>query len=181
MLQPINFETETLKIHSFRISDIDDHRQLAADVLSIFSDSFTLKFVPTKRLNSIESAQDFIKTTIINHHIGRSHLHFITSKETQRVVGVVDLISPEVAKEHYKLDDYPYFIEFYLLKFQSGKAKMSAVLPFFIKHLQDNGLDKLAAVVNRNNQAAIKVLERSGFKLKTKFDILQDLYVSELI
>lgn len=178
MLRPIAFETDELEVHSFRITDIVNFKQLAEDILSIFSDTFTLKFVPDKKMHTMEEAEGFVKAMILNHHVGRNHLHFITSKKMSRVVGIVDLISPEVAKEYYQLEDYPYFIEFYLLEILSGQSIMTQLLPVIVGHLHNEGIKKIGAVVNRKNKAAIKVLERSGFKVNGQFDILQDLYLS---
>jgi hypothetical protein len=47
------------------------------------------------------------------------------------------------------------------LKMLRGKTVMTQLLPLVIKHLH-NGINEIAAVVNRKNNAAIKVLERSG-------------------
>lgn len=55
---------------------------------------------------------------------------------------------------------------------------MTEILPIILEHIHDQGIDKIAAVVNRTNKSAIKVLERSGFKIKDKFDILQDIYIA---
>ncbi|AOM80007.1 GNAT family N-acetyltransferase [Pedobacter steynii] len=177
MLQPISFETEKLRVHSFRTSDVENYKQLALEVLPILSDPFTLRFVPEKRLNNIEAAEDYIKTMFINHHVGRNHLHFIFSKDMDRVIGIVDLIAPKVVEEHYQLPEYPYFIEFYLLEMLSGRLVMTELLPEIIKEVQRQGIEKIAAVVNRQNKAAIKVLQRSGFQLQASFDIIQDLYL----
>ena len=44
--------------------------------------------------------------------LGRNYLHFNTDNSDGRVIGMIDLISPEVAGEHYHFDRSPYFIEF---------------------------------------------------------------------
>jgi RimJ/RimL family protein N-acetyltransferase len=181
MLQPITFETERLKIHSFHISDIDNHTKLATDVLSLFSDPFTLKYVPEKRLAGLDSAQDFVKTMIINHHIGRNHLHFITSKKLNQVIGTIDVISPGVVKEHYSLQEYPYFIEFFLLHKFSAQKVMSETIPLLINAIHSQGIEKVGAVVNRENTAAIKVLKNANFLYQDQFDIIQDLYLATSI
>ena len=178
MLQPITFETGRVKIHSFHITDIDNHTKLANDVLSLFSDPFTLKYVPEKRLVGIKSAEDFVKTMIINHHIGRNHLHFITSKELNQVIGTIDIIAPEVVKEHYLLQEYPYFIEFFLLQKFSAQKIMTDAIPMLIAAIHNQGIEKIGAVVNRENTAAIKVLKNANFKFQEQFDIVQDLYLA---
>ncbi|HWV73006.1 MAG TPA: GNAT family N-acetyltransferase [Pseudosphingobacterium sp.] len=177
MLQPIILETEQFHVHSFRVEDIENYQQLAIDVLSVFSDPFTLKFVPDRRLHSLEEAEGFVKAMFINHHVGRNHLHFISSKKIERVIGIIDLISPAVAREHYDLPEYPYFIEFYLMEMLSGRSVMTEILPKITQHVHQQGIEEIGAVVNRNNKAAIKVLERALFRFKGKFDIAQDYYL----
>jgi L-amino acid N-acyltransferase YncA len=78
--------------------------------------------------------------------------------------------------EHYQLKNYPFFIEFYLKGSARGKALMSRLLPKMLEYLQENGVNDLAAVVNRRNIAAIKVLNRSGFYNDGNFDPIQDIY-----
>jgi RimJ/RimL family protein N-acetyltransferase len=148
MVQPLNFETDEYKLHSFFKEDIESHELIAEQVLAIFTDPFTLKFVPDKKLHGIAEARDFIKTMIINNHVGKNYFHFITSKKTGYIIGTVDLISPGVARQHYHLDDYPYFIEFYLGESYSGKSVMSALLPIITDGFQQQGIGKIAAVVN---------------------------------
>jgi RimJ/RimL family protein N-acetyltransferase len=181
MLQPITFETERLKIHSFHITDIDNHTPLATDVLSLFSDPFTLKYVPEKRLTGIEAAQDFIKTMIINHHIGRNHLHFITSKKFNKVIGTIDIITPVVVREHYLLQEYPYFVEFFLLQEFSAQKIMTEAIPILIDAIHNQGIEKVGAVVNRKNTAAVKILKNAKFHYQDQFDIAQDLYLATSI
>jgi RimJ/RimL family protein N-acetyltransferase len=54
---------------------------------------------------------------------------------------------------------------------------MSRLLPKVTAHLRNEGVDELAAVVNRQNLAAHKILKRSGFRLQGRFDHLQDIYL----
>lgn len=176
MLKPILLENDTLLIHPFRPEDLGRFEQLTSDIFSILSDDRTLKFVPGKRLNSLQEAELFLQTMIVNYHSGHNFIHFITHKELGKVIGIIDLISPQVARRHYQMDHYPFFIEFYLRGFASGCYIMTAVLPLLIDHLSDQGIARIGAVVNRKNIAARKVLERSNFSFKAKFDLLQDFY-----
>jgi len=178
MLQPLNLETEKYIIHSFRKEDIESHERIAEQVLFIFSDPFTLKFVPGKKLQGIEHARDFIKTMIINNHVGKSHIHFITSKDMDSIVGIVDLIPPDIARQHYILDNYPHFIEFYLSESFSGKSIMTELLPIITASFFKQDIKEIAAVVNRHNAGAVKVLNRAGFSYVKAFDPLQDLYIN---
>jgi RimJ/RimL family protein N-acetyltransferase len=78
--------------------------------------------------------------------------------------------------EYYQLDNYPFFIEFYLKGSAPGKALMSHLLPKVLEHLHQDGVDDLAAVDNRQNIAASKVLKRSGFYHDGNFDKKQVIY-----
>lgn len=176
MLKPILFENDTLLIHPFRPEDLGRFHELTKDIFSILSDELTLKFIPGKRLNSLEEAELFLQTMILNYHSGRNYIHFITHKQLNKVIGIIDLISPGVARQHYQMDHYPFFIEFYLSGFASGCYIMTAILPQLIDHLSDQGISNIGAVVNRKNIAATKVLEKANFAYKSRFDMLQDLY-----
>ncbi|TDO24483.1 GNAT family N-acetyltransferase [Pedobacter duraquae] len=176
MLKPIHFETDNFVIHPFGAEEFERLDQLAEEIFAILSDEKTLTFIPSKRLNNLEETKAFLRISLVNFHTGRNFLHFITSKQEHKVVGIIDLISPAVAKEHYKIDRYPYFIEFYLSSFASGCYIMTQLLPVVVESILDQGIPTLAAVVNRQNTAAKKVLQKAKFKLKNRFDIVQDYY-----
>ena len=176
MLKPIFLENDTLLIHTFRPEDLGRFQELSSDIFSILSDDQTLKFIPGKRLNSLQEAELFLQTMVMNYHSGHNYIHFITHKQLNKVIGIIDLISPEVAKQHYQMDHYPFFIEFYLSGFASGCYIMTEILPQLIDSLSDQGISKIGAVVNRKNIAARKVLEKANFTYKARFDMLQDLY-----
>lgn len=176
MFKPFTFENENYLIHSFRPEDLNRFTQITKEVFCILSDDHTLKFVPNKRLNTLQQAELFLQTMLINAHAGRNYLHFITDKKNDKVVGIIDLISPEVAQEHYQITHYPFFIEFYLSSFASGCYLMTTLLPPIIDQILAQGIPNIAAVVNRNNIAAKKVLEKAHFSYKEPFDPIQDLY-----
>ena len=176
MLKPIFLENDSLLIHPFRPEDLGRFEELSSDIFSILSDDQTLKFIPGKRLNNLQEAELFLQTMVMNYHSGHNYIHFITHKQLDKVIGIIDLISPEVARQHYQIDHYPFFIEFYLSGFASGCYIMTEILPQLIDNLSDQGISKIGAVVNRENIAARKVLEKANFRYQAKFDMLQDLY-----
>ena len=176
MLKPIHFETDHFVIHPFGANEMDRLDQLAEEVFAILSDEKTLTFIPSKRLKNLEETKAFLRISLVNFHTGRNFLHFITSKQAHKVVGIIDLISPAVAKEHYKIERYPYFIEFYLSSFASGCYIMTRLLPVVVENILNQGIPSLAAVVNRRNTAAKKVLKKANFLLKNRFDVVQDYY-----
>lgn len=176
MLKPIFFENDEMLIHPFRPDDMERYEQFVSDVFSILTDDQTLTYIPEKRLKSLEEAEGLLQTMIINYHSRRNYVHFITAKKSDKVVGIIDLISPEVAKEFYTISSYPYFIEFYLSSSASGCYVMTKLLPRIVDHLLAQGIPSIGAVVNKKNIAAKRVLEKAKFARKGKFDALQDLY-----
>ena len=176
MLKPIYIETEELIIHPLRPEDLERYDELVADIYVILSDEQTLKYIPFKRLSSIQEAELFLQTQMINYHAQRNYIHFITDKKQGKVIGLIDLISPDLAREHYSIHAYPYFIEFYLHGPASGGYVMTRILPRIITALTGQGIQGIAAVVNRKNIAAKRVLEKAQFAYKARFDLLQDLY-----
>lgn len=176
MINPISFENEKFLIHSFRPNELKCFNELAAEVFSILSDKHTLRYLPTKRLESLKDAEQFLQGMLLNFYSGRNYLHFIRSKQSGKVVGMIDLISPELAKDHYQIERYPFFLEFYLSSLASGCYLMTEILPPAVDQLLDQGISHIAAVVNRENIAAKKVLKKARFQKKQAFDIQQDFY-----
>lgn len=176
MIVPLSLENNHFVIHSFRPEDLQRFEALSAEVFSILSDERTLKYIPAKRLNSVDEANLWLRTMLINFHAGRNYLHFISDKATGKVVGMIDIISPDLAKEHYTIPKYPFFIEFYLSSFATGCYLMTDVLPMVVDQLLAQGISSIAAVVNRSNTPAKKVLKKARFSKKLRFDALQDLY-----
>lgn len=176
MLEPIYLENQKLLIHPFRPEDLNRFGRLSSDIFDILSDQQTLKFLPGKRLNNLQEAELFLQTAIVNFHSGRNYIHFISHKELDKVIGMIDIISPELAKNHYNMDHYPFFVEFYLSGFARGCYIMTEILPLLMDKLVKQGITRVGAVINRKNIAARKVLENACFTYKAPFDQLQDLY-----
>jgi RimJ/RimL family protein N-acetyltransferase len=169
-------EHDLHRIAPLGADDIRDHETLAREIYVLLSDEHTLQFLPEKKLDSLKAAKNWVSTAMLNFYSGRNQVHLIRNKRTSALIGVIDLIPPAVAKEHYQLNSYPYFLEFYLKGNARGKTLMSRLLPKVVWHLEQDGIRELAAVVNKQNLAASKVLKRSGFKLVGNFDPVQNLY-----
>jgi [ribosomal protein S5]-alanine N-acetyltransferase len=176
MLEPIHFENQTFIVQSFEAEDFQRWPGMVNDIYDLLSDSQTLKYLPFKRLRSVNDADALLKNALISLYCGRNYLHFIRDKSKGRIIGFIDVISPDVAREHYHLQDYPYFIEFCIKPEYSQKKLMSSLLPKFLKSFQDQQVGDIAAVVNRQNIAAQKVISRSGFNRNRFFDATQDIY-----
>ncbi len=176
MLDPILFENENVLIHSFRPQDIGELETMAADVYAVLSDEVTLKYLPGKRLASVQEAEIYLKGSLLRFHAGRNYLHFIRDKGTDQIIGMIDIITPDMAREHYVFEQYPYFIEFYLKGAKMGKRIMPSVLPGLIEALQKQKVSELGAIVDQRNIRAQNVLGSSGFRYEARFGALQDFY-----
>lgn len=176
MLDPIYLETRQLRLHPVGAAELLRYQDLVTEVFGLFSDAETLHFIPEKKLKDIAGAEQWLKAAILSTHSGRNVIHLITEKNSGRLIGVVDLIPPAVAREHYQLGQYPFFIEFYLKAEYKGKTLMSKLLPKILQALETQGIPKVAAVVNRRNHAASRLLAKCGFQYRQPFDVLQDFY-----
>jgi ribosomal-protein-alanine N-acetyltransferase len=176
MLEPIDTIIGTYRIYPVdgRESDIFD--SLADDIYAILSDESTLKFIPEKRLNSTKEAQKWLYTAVLNFHASRNYLHLIFCMTTGRVVGMIDILSPSLIREHYRLAEYTHFMEFYLKSEVQGARVMTGVLPVLLGMLQAKGIRQIAAVADRKNIAARRVLIKSGFSNSGMFDQEKDLF-----
>ncbi len=175
-MQPIYLENDLITLQPVNAADLSGSSALADEVHALLSDPLTIKYLPEKRLTTKSHAEGWLYGSLINLHCGRTITHLIRSKRSNKLIGVLDVIPSQVAAEHYRLAHYPVFVEFYLSPKEQGRLMMSAILPQVITAMQANGTKELAAVVNRKNVAASKVLIKSGFVRMQQFDIEKDLY-----
>jgi GNAT superfamily N-acetyltransferase len=175
-MQPIYLENDLITLQPVSAADLSTSSALAYDVHALLSDPLTIKYLPEKKLSTQSHAEGWLYRSLLNLHCGRTITHLIRLKCSNKLIGVLDVIPSQVAAEHYSLNNYPVFVEFYLSPEAQGRLVMSALLPQVIAVLQANGTKELAAVVNRKNIAASKVLIKSGFVRMQQFDIEKDLY-----
>lgn len=167
------------KVHlrPFGAEDMLRYTGLLQDILRIFSNPVTFRFVPARAMLSAQQADAYLQMLILRCSTTADSLYFLHDSLTGKVVGVIELLSPETSSKHYALRDYPHFIEFYLDADYQGSAIMTSVLPQLVGHLKDSDIGKIGAAVDRRNLAAAIVLQRSGFKRQGAFDVLKDLYL----
>jgi RimJ/RimL family protein N-acetyltransferase len=181
ILDLVIFEDENFVVRAFSAGDFDKFGEIIEDVYQILTDELTLRFLPEKRLNSREEAQSWLQRVVLNYHTGKVFTYFVKAKSTGHIIGLIDLLSPELIKDHYLLSDYPYFIEFYLKGNAQGLSLMSYILPIVLDKIRHQGITRLAAVVNRKNLSAKRVLTKSGFVYHSYFDHSQDLFETRLV
>jgi RimJ/RimL family protein N-acetyltransferase len=176
MLDPIHLENDQVIVHAFRPEDLERYETLVKEIYQLFSDVETLQFVPEKRLGSVDEAENWLKNTILNYYCDRNFVHFVSDKRSGKLLGMIDIFTPGTIKEHYRLHKYPHFIEFYLRGTAHGKKIMSGLLPQLLAVLAARGITEIGAAVNRQNDAARKVLTYSGFTFEHHFDARQEFY-----
>jgi RimJ/RimL family protein N-acetyltransferase len=176
MFKPIRFIVEEFEISPLNGNDMERFDQVAGEVYNILSDERTLRFIPEKRLNNKEEAIQWLKLSVLNFHSGRNFIHMIRIKGTGEIVGIIDFLTPKLVMEYYQLCSYPYFVEFYIKGEHQGSSLMSKILPRLLKLINKQNISVIAAVADRQNIAARKVLEKSGFAMKGLFDSTKDLF-----
>jgi RimJ/RimL family protein N-acetyltransferase len=179
MIEAINLEDEQFYLHTFRPQDINQIPEIATELYEILRDKNRLKYLPNKMLYSHLDAELLLKNALINFHSGRHYFYFIRCKSNGQLTGFIDVISPLMAREFYSLSEYPYFIEFFISKAFAGKRILSNLLPQFLTKLASQNFNSIAAVVDRRNTPAKKVLDRSGFAFSRIFDPFLDMYLFE--
>lgn len=176
MTQSILIETDDLLLHPFRAEEMKRFESLSRDIHQLFGQHSTTTFLPHKKLSHIGQAEALLQTALFNQYNGNSQWYFITQKTDQRTIGMIEVITPHTARQHYQLDQYPHFIEFCLSADHIGKGIMSKLLPGLVDKLKQTGIKKIGAIAHPKNLSAIKVLYKSGLVKKTSFDTFQHLY-----
>ena len=174
--KPINIVIGKYRICAFNGSHLENIEVISKEVYRILSDERTLKYIPEKRLSNVKDASALLLTTILNFHAGRNYLHIIYSANSGEILGMIDILSPTLVKAHYRLSEYNYFIEFYLKAEAQGVKIMSEILPAIINKMKAQGVKKVAAVADRRNIAARRVLIKSGFTPSGTFDSTKDIF-----
>lgn len=185
-MSEVIFQPIDKTIRGYQIIPLDGREferldQLAEVIYTILSDENTLKFIPEKRLQSVSGAKEWLYLNVLNFHARRNYLHLITARHTGTILGMVDVLSPALIKENYLLHEYPFFIEFYLRSEVQDENIMSDILPDIIHLLNRQGIKQVAAVADRTNLAASRVLIKSGFQNAGIFDLTKDLFYSSII
>jgi len=181
MFEPVNFTVEDFEISPLKGKDLHRFDIMAEDVYDILSDEQTLRFIPEKRLSSKQEAVTWLQLSVVNFHIGRNYIHLIRAKSTGEILGIIDILSPALVRDHYQLPSYPHFVEFYIKGELQGGSLMSKILPKVLQFIRNQDIDVIGAVADRQNFAAKKVLEKSGFVNIEPFDLTKDFFQTTLL
>jgi len=149
------------------------------DLYEILSNFENTEYIPRRRPENRDDLSNKIMGIILNYEKKLQYAHFITNKVTNKIIGMVDLISPENAKKNYNLDEYDWVIEYFLHRNFWGQGIMSGIISAICQRLNEQGIQTIAAICDRNNIGSIRVLEKNGFKNVKPFDFKQDYYLSK--
>lgn len=178
-LIPISIETYDIIIHPLRLIDMPRLENIEKDLYEILSDFENTLYIPRRRLKDMTDASHKIMGVILSYEKNLQYAHFITNKMTNKIIGLVDIISPEKAKENYKLEEYDWLVEYFLHKDFWGQGIMSGIISAICQKLNEQGIETIAAICDRNNIASIRILEKNGFEKTKPFDFKQDYYISK--
>lgn len=176
-LSPINLENDNISIHPFRQMDFIRHDEIIKDIYSIFSEDEVVKYVPEKKMADISLAQNYMAQSVVFSYSGLQVTEFITLKKLNRVIGVVEIISPPRVQENYPdINANTWMIEYYLNKEFWGHNIMTHAVDAIIKAMFHQNVQAIGAIVRRENMSSIKLLEYNEFVWKMKYDVYQDYY-----
>lgn len=174
-LIPILIESEDI-IHPLRAVDQVRMSEIQNEIYGILKDSLNTQYIPEKRLLDIKAAKDRMFGFIMGYQTGLSYAHFITDKRTSKVIGLIDVISPEKAKHTYIIDKFDWMTEYFLYKDYWGQGLMTGIVGAVCHRIKMQGIETIAAICDKNNLNSIYLLEKIGF-LKTKsLNIKQDYF-----
>lgn len=175
-LKPINIENQVIMVHPLRHSDMARIAEIENEIYEILRDDATTQFIQGGRLLDKKAAAERVLGFVMGYQTGYSYAHFITDKKTMTVIGLIEIISPERAKQSYKLDKYDWMITYFLHKDYWNQGIMTGIVGAVCQNIKEQGINTIAAICDRNNRGSIRVLEKVGFRKTTSFDIKQDYF-----
>src|SRR6185312_6843662 len=105
-MKSICIETYDIIIHPLRLIDMPHLENIENDLYEILSNFENTEYIPRRRPENRDDLSNKIMGIILNYEKKLQYAHFITNKVTNKIIGMVDLISPENAKKNYNLDEY---------------------------------------------------------------------------
>jgi len=174
--KPIQIQSEIIMLHPIRDSDMNRISEIEEDFYMILKEEANTEFIKEKRVNSIDQAKNFVFGIISNYSSNKSYMHLITWKETNNVIGAINLITPGHVKEEYKLEEYNWMIEFFMHKNFWNHGIMTGLVNAVCSHLKSQNVNVIDAVCHVDNIGSHRVLEKNDFNKIQKFDFNKYLY-----
>lgn len=174
-LKPINLDNGLIQIHPLRSSDIIRTDEIESDLFEIFGDIDSIPYNKEKYVENKETLSIHMLGVSIGYQQQIRYTHFLTLKESNKIIGEIIILSPKSVKEAYGLEGM-WIIEFYLNKQFWNNGIMSDAIQAIILNMKQQGIANIGALVDRKNIPSVRVLEKVGFVNYQNFDLKQDLY-----
>nr|WP_315174560.1 GNAT family N-acetyltransferase [uncultured Flavobacterium sp.] len=145
-----NLETERLFLRRVDVKDVNE-------IIALRSNPETMKYIPRPLVKTIEDALEHIAMmdTKIENNEGINWA--ITQKGNPKLIGVIGHY--KIKPEHYRAE-----IGYMLLPEFSGKGIISEAVKEVVKYgFKGMQLHSIEAVIDPENNASAKVLEKNGF------------------
>lgn len=151
-----NLESERLLLRQMSPDDFNE-------VFEIRSNPVLMKYIPRPMLKKKEEALELI-STINNKIIENEGINWaITLKPNNKLLGYIG---------HYKIkwDHFRSEIGYMILPEAQGKGIVSEAIAMIVQYgFHEMGMHSIEAIIDPENTASAKVLEKNGFKKEAHF------------
>lgn len=160
-LKPIIFANNLFKVHPLQAEDKSRSEIIETDILNIFGNPENIPYNSEKHIRSLEEAQILLSGASLGNQLHSQYTFFITFISTRNIIGEIIIIPPFMAEDHGVKDSW--LIEYYLHKDAWNNGIMTGILAAVIENLQEQGIKKMGAFVDKENLGSIRVLEKNNF------------------
>lgn len=145
-----NLETERLFLRRVDVKDVNE-------IIVLRSNPETMKYIPKPLVKTIEDALEHIAMMDAKIENNEGINWAITQKDNPKLIGVIGHY--RIKPEHYRAE-----IGYMLLPEFSGKGIISEAVKEVVKYgFKGMQLHSIEAVIDPENNASAKVLEKNGF------------------
>lgn len=145
-----NLETERLLLRRVDVKDVNE-------IIALRSNPETMKYIPRPLVKTIEDALEHIAMMDAKIENNEGINWAITQKGNPKLIGVIGHY--RIKPEHYRAE-----IGYMLLPEFSGKGIISEAVKEVVKYgFKGMQLHSIEAVIDPENNASAKVLEKNGF------------------
>ncbi|WP_269684407.1 GNAT family N-acetyltransferase [Flavobacterium lacustre] len=145
-----NLETERLFLRRVDVKDVNE-------IIALRSNPETMKYIPRPLVKTIEDALEHIAMMDAKIENNEGINWAITQKGNPKLIGVIGHY--RIKPEHYRAE-----IGYMLLPEFSGKGIISEAVKEVVKYgFKGMQLHSIEAVIDPENNASAKVLEKNGF------------------
>ena len=152
-------ELETARFRLRELAKEDEH-----EIFALRSDDFINQYLDRPKANSLDDARNFISK--IRDGVANNEAIFwvVTPKDEATFLGTICLW--QISREEAKAE-----IGYELLPENHGKGIMQQVIPVVIRFaFEEMKLDSIEAELSPRNVKSVKLLEKNGFTVKSRFN-----------